>query len=67
MTPLKRILVDEGRRQKWLAERAGINEPALSRIVRGMHCDQATRESIARALGRTVGECFPEAPASEAA
>ncbi len=65
-TPLKRLLRDEGRKQSWLAERVGIAQPALSRIVNGLHCDRETREAIAAALGRPVVDVFPESPGDEA-
>lgn len=58
-TPLKRILTEDGRRQNWLAEQAGISEARLSRIVNGLQCDEGTRQSIADALGRKVCEVFP--------
>lgn len=58
-TPLKRILAEEGRKQRWLAERTGINYQRISLIVNGLHCDDATKRSIAEALGRDVAEVFP--------
>lgn len=62
-TALKRHLEETGRRQRWLAERVGIHESQLSRIVNGMHCDEATQAAIARELGTTVDELFPKAAA----
>ena len=59
-TPLKRVLTEEGRKQSWLADRAGIDPTTLSRIVNGLHADDATREKIAAALGREIGELWPE-------
>ena len=67
MTPLKRILFDEGRKQSWLASQAGLDQATLSRIVNGLHCDDPTRAKIAAALGRSVGEVFPEDAADVAA
>jgi transcriptional regulator with XRE-family HTH domain len=63
-TPLKRILLEEGRKQSWLAEKVGIDQPTLSRIVNGLHCDAATCERIALALGRDVAELFPDRAAA---
>lgn len=58
-TPLRRILHDEGRKQSWLAERAGTDKATMSRIVNGMHCDDGTQLKIANALRRDVCEVFP--------
>lgn len=58
-TPLKRLLVAEGRKQSWLAEKIGIDQATLSRIVNGLHCDPSTREAIAKALCRSVDELWP--------
>ncbi len=67
-TPLKSILLAEGRKQSWLAERVGIDQATLSRIVnRGLHCDQAMQARIADALGRPVADCFPDGTAEAAA
>jgi transcriptional regulator with XRE-family HTH domain len=67
LTPLKRILMEDGRKQNWLAERVGIDEPRLSRIVGGkLHADEDTQEKIAAALGRKVSEVFGE-PLQDAA
>lgn len=59
-TPLKRILQDEGRKQSWLAERVGIDQATMSRIVNGFHADDPTRDAIAQALGRTIEELWPD-------
>lgn len=60
-TPLKSILLAEGRKQSWLAERVGIDQATLSRIVnRGLHCDHATQARIAEVLGRPIADCFPD-------
>lgn len=58
-TPLQRILREDGRRQNWLAEQTGVSRSQLSRIVNGLQCDEATRQSIADALERKVSEVFP--------
>lgn len=56
-TDLQRILFDEGRRQTWLAKRAGIHPTTLSLIVNGrLHPTHDQAEAIARVLGRTVDE-----------
>jgi hypothetical protein len=57
-TPLKRILREDGRKQNWLAEQTGVSPAQLSRIVNGLQCDEATRQAIADALGRSVSEVF---------
>lgn len=58
---------DEGRRQSWLARRIGKDQAEVSRYVsRGMLPDEATREAIADALGRSVDELWPDLQASAA-
>lgn len=64
-TPLKRVLQSEGRKQSWLAEQVGIDQPTLSRIVNGLHCDEGTRQKISAALGREVCDLWPTADADE--
>lgn len=59
VTPLKRVLLDEGRKQSWLAQRVGIDEATLSRIVNGLHCPIELREAIASALRRPVADLWP--------
>jgi len=60
LTALKRILMDEGRRQTWLAEVTGIERSDLNRMVnRGMEPTREEATAIAAALGRTVDEVFP--------
>lgn len=62
-TPLQAVLREEGRRQSWLAERVGVHESEISRIVnRGLIPSDAVKQSIADALGKSVDELFP-APA----
>lgn len=62
-TPLQRVIHEEGRKQRWLAERVGIDEGMLSRYANGLHCPEHTRAAIAEALGRSVDEVFPEGTA----
>lgn len=64
VSPLKLAIVGSGRTQKSIAAAIGMNEAHLSRIVNGLHCDDATREAIARELGTTVDELFPKAAAA---
>jgi hypothetical protein len=60
-TPLKRIMLSEGRRQSWLAERIGQNQSEVSRIVnRGLVPDEEIRLAIAEALRRDPSELWPE-------
>ncbi len=59
ITPLARVLEEEGRKQSWLAERTGIDRGMLNRYVHGLHCPQDRQQAIAEALGRTVDELFP--------
>lgn len=59
-TRLQEVIQDEGRKQAWLAERAGIDPAHLSRIVNGLHPSQATARAIADALGRETGELWPD-------
>ena len=65
-TPLKRILLDEGRRQSWLAERTGIDQATLSRIVNGLHPSEANAQKIAANLGRQIEDLWPDAEAKAA-
>lgn len=58
-TPLKRAIFESGRVQKDIASEIGIDPAQLSRIVNGLHCDDATRLRIAAALGRDVADVFP--------
>lgn len=59
ITRLGQILEEEGRKQTWLAERAGVTSAAISLYVNGLHCPDDKRELIAEALGRTVADVFP--------
>lgn len=65
-TPLKRVLEQEGRKQTWLArelsKRLGrsITRGQVGSWAHGIHVpEHATREAIARALGRTTAELWP--------
>lgn len=58
-TVLKRAIFDSQRTQRDIAVEVGIREDKLSRIVNGLHCDDATRLKIANALCRNVSELFP--------
>ena len=61
ITPLKRVMLAEGRRQSWLAERIGKQQSVVSLIInRGLIPDPETRQAIAEALGRKVDELWPE-------
>lgn len=65
VTPLKRVLQSEGRRQTWLASQIGMDPPTLSRIVTGrLVPTDAERLAIAKALGREVEELWPDSKAA---
>lgn len=67
-TPLGRILIEEGRKMTWLADRLGVSKQEVGRWVHGVHVPaEATRQEIARTLGRTLDELFPADSAEEAA
>lgn len=66
-TPLRIALAQAGMSQIELAAATGVERTRLSRIVNGLHCNDATRVAIAEALGRSVDELFPAAPSSEVA
>lgn len=57
---LQRILLEEGRKQSWLAERTGIDGASLSHYVNGLHVPDDKRALIAVALGREMSDLFPE-------
>lgn len=49
---LEAVLLAQGRKQRWLADRAGTTESLLSKLVVGKHTvDEALGERIADALG----------------
>ena len=58
-TPLKTILVNEGRKQSWLAERAGIASSTVNQIVHGLRPTDVQAKAIADVLGRDVAELWP--------
>ncbi len=66
LTPLKRVIFSEGFKQSWLAEQIGVDQPAMSRIVNGLHCNDATRAAIAQALQRNVEDLWPDEQAAAA-
>lgn len=66
-TELKRILEEEGRKQAWLARRAGISTSRLSHIVNGLHPSEDEASALARALGRAVGDIWDVGSARDAA
>lgn len=68
LTPLKRIMVAEGRRQSWLAAQIGKDQAEVSRIVnRGLVPDEQDRLAIAAALVRDPSELWPDLHSKAAA
>lgn len=66
-TPLGEVLRTEGRTQAWLARTLDVQPAQVWSWVHGIHVpEDATRDQIATALGRTTDELWP-APRSEAA
>lgn len=65
-TPLRVALAQAAMTQTELAAASGVERTRLSRIVNGLHCDEATRERIAAALGRRAHELWPESASAEA-
>lgn len=60
VTPLKRIMDEEGRRYSWLADELGVSRSRVREWLKGWHKPvQPRREEIARVLGRTVDELWP--------
>lgn len=60
-TPLKLAIAASGLRQREIAATVGCDDSQLSRWVNGLHCqDPATRAAIAAAVGRQVGELWPD-------
>jgi hypothetical protein len=51
-TPLKLAIVRSGLAQKDIAAEVGLDPAHLSRIVNGLHCDDATADHIADVLRR---------------
>lgn len=66
-TPLKLAIVASGRQQQDIAAEVGLHPSRLSLIVNGLHTDDATRQAIARALGRNPDELWPPEPQERAA
>lgn len=58
------ILIEEGRRQDWLARKVGVSKSQISMYCRGLQVPDHRREAIAEALGRTVEDVF-ETPVGE--
>lgn len=59
-TPLARVVREQGRVQRWLAEHARVDETRLSRLLSGerrMHAGEAVR--LARVLGVPVEDIVP--------
>ena len=59
LTPLKRAIFESGRTQRSIAADVGMSESAFSRIVNGLHTDDATQAKIADALGLPEEQVFP--------
>jgi transcriptional regulator with XRE-family HTH domain len=66
-TPLKRLLIGEGRKQSWLAERTGIDRATVSRIAQGLPPSEPQAQALAEALGREISELWPVADEKAAA
>lgn len=66
-TPLRLVLQEQGRMQKWLAEAVGVDASQISDYVRGLHVPaEPTRAAIAQALDVPEHDLWP-ATQSEAA
>lgn len=51
-TGLAAVLAEQGRKQAWLAERSGVSEAFISRLLRGtLTVDRAQGERMASLLG----------------
>jgi hypothetical protein len=67
-TPLDQAIWEARVTNRWLGEQIGAHETQVSRWRHGLHVpEQATREAIARALGREVNEIWPVEREQEAA
>lgn len=66
LTPLKAILIDEGRKQSWLAKRTGIAPSTINQIVHGLPPSDSQAAAIAAVLGRHVDELWPPVKAEAA-
>lgn len=59
-SPLKRILVEDGRKMKWLSETTGINYQRLQRITNeGYEPTLSEAVRLSTALSRSLQELFP--------
>lgn len=65
-TPLKRAIFESGKTQKAIANAAGIDEAVMSRIVNGLHADEAKRAAIAAALAVDPETLWPAEQAEAA-
>jgi transcriptional regulator with XRE-family HTH domain len=57
-TPLKRAIFEAQLTQRDLAREVGMDPAQFSRIVNGLHVNEATEQKIAAAVGRDVSELF---------
>lgn len=58
---LRKLLMDRGIKQTWLADRAGITDTALSEIVTGKRTPTLpVAKRIARVLGLRIEDIWPE-------
>lgn len=64
ITPLRRVLDQEGRRYSWLAAQIGVDTAQMTRYLNGMYVPEDRRKAIADVLGRDVAELFPEVRAA---
>jgi hypothetical protein len=67
VTPLKLAVIASGRDQQDIAAEIGMHPSHLSRIVRGLHTDEVTRQKIASSIGRKVSDLWPALDEREAA
>ena len=58
-TPLRIAIAASGRTISEVAEASGVERTKLSRIVNGLHADEATRDAIASVLGKHTDDLFP--------
>lgn len=57
---LEEILESQGIKKIWLARKAGISKTSIIRIVQGGDVRLSIAKKIARELGRSVEEIWPE-------
>ena len=61
ISQIRKILAEHGTPQAWLARKAGISATTMSEIVRGEVVPSlGTARKIARALGKSIEEIWPE-------